>query len=237
MTANATPAVDDLKRRQAVRVTLFLLAVAAGTVGLFHWVRADRVAYRRGEQALARKDFKLASEQLERAWARGFRLPRVRLELARARLEAGEHNAALVLYAAAHAADPADESIIDTLAGLYQGAGEPERGIALFGPPEKLSATALTRLGDLHQQAGRLEDAVAAYKLAVVRAPKDAAIRLRLGIVLGWLGRPGEAASALQATLALQPDLRLAQLYLARMHLWDGHFAEAVAEYRRVLPP
>jgi len=29
MTANATLAVDDLKRRQAVQVTLFLLAVAA----------------------------------------------------------------------------------------------------------------------------------------------------------------------------------------------------------------
>lgn len=237
MTANATLAVDDLKRRQAVQVTLFLLAVAAGTIGLFHWVRADRVAYRRGEQALARKDFKLAAEQLERAWARGFRLPRVRLELARARLQAGERDAALALYAEAHAADPGDESIVDTLAGLYQGAGQPERGIALFGPPEKLSAAALTRLGDLQQQAGRLEEAVTAYKLAVARAPQAAEIHLRLGIVLGWLGRPGEAAAALQSAVRLQPDLRLAQLYLARMRLWNGQFAEAVTEYRRALPP
>jgi len=50
----AASSLQSLKRRQARKVAFFLLAVAAGTTGLFHFLRGDLVAYRRGENALAR---------------------------------------------------------------------------------------------------------------------------------------------------------------------------------------
>jgi predicted Zn-dependent protease len=55
--------------------------------------------------------------------------------------------------------------------------------------------------------------------------------------VLAWTGRRTESLAALRSAVALDPKLRLAQLYLARVLLWDGRFADAITEYRRVLPP
>lgn len=240
MTAAAAPSLQTQKRRQAVQVTFFLLGVTALTIGAFYFLRRDLVAYRRGENAVARDDFKSAAPHLEEAWQRGYRTPQVRLHLAHARLALGDRVGALELYAAALAATPGDESLIDTVAGLYQAEGKPEKGLELFarlGKPETLSAAALARLGDLKQQAGDYPGALAAYRLAAQRAPRDPNVQVRLGLVLSWMGRFDEAAAALRAALAAEPNLRVAQLQLARLQLWQGNFAEAVTEYRRVLPP
>jgi len=239
MTASAGRSLESLKRRQALQVAGFLILVAAGTIGLFHALRGDLVAYRNGQDALRRGDFALAAARLEEAWNRGYQLPRVRLELARALLETGRRDEALIHYEAAWRATPGDLPLLDTVAGLYQGRGEPALAIELYaslGPPEQLAPGALVRLGDLLQQAGRYEEAAGTYGLAARRVPGEAEIHLRLGIVLAWLGRRPEAIAALRQAVTLQPDHRLAQLYLARVLLWDGRFAEAVTEYRRALP-
>lgn len=239
MTAAAGRSLETLKRRQAVQVTLFLLAVAAGTVGVFHLLRRDLVAYRHGQDALLRADFPVAAEQLERAWTGGYQTPRLRLDLARAYLGVGRNDEALVHYEAALARTPGDALLLDTVAGLYQARGQPEKGLAVFarhGATATLGVGALTRLGDLQQQAGQYESAADTYRLAVSRAPDEAELHLRLGIVLSWLGRRRDALVSLRQALTLQPKHRLAQLYLARVLMWDGRFAEAVTEYRRVLP-
>lgn len=237
MTVPATPSLETVKRRQAAQIVAFLVLVALGCVGLYHVVRAERVELRRGEQALARNDAKAAVAHLERAWGGGVRSPKVRLELAQTRFSTGDLAGALSLYTEAFAEDRRNESLLDTLSGLYQTMGQPDKAIALYDAPEKLSVGALTRLGDLQQHAGRLEEAAAAYRLAAEKKPGAAEAHLRLGIVLGWLGRPREAVTALRAALAADPQSRTAELYLARMLFWDGRFADAVVEYRRVLPP
>jgi tetratricopeptide (TPR) repeat protein len=233
------PSLQQLKRRQAVKVTGFLLGVTALTVGVFHVVRREVVEYRRGQDALARGDATAAATHLDAAWHGGYQTPRAQVDLARALLESGRREEALPHYEAALAAAPTDASLIDTLAGLYQANGQPEKGLALFanlGTPENLSPAALTRLGDLQQQAGNYPAALASYRLAAERAPKEAEIQLRLGITLGWVGRYAEAADALRAAVTIDPNLRLAKLYLARVLMWDGRFADAVTEFRRVLP-
>lgn len=230
--------LSALKRRQGVHVALFLLAVAAGTTGLFHFFRSDLVAYRRGQQALARADFAAAADQLGKAWAGGYQTARVRLDLGRALLEVGRRDEALAVYLAALGATPGDEALLDTIAGLYQAMDQPEKALTLYqrvGAPAQLSAAALARMGDLQQQLGRYEEAITTFRLAAQRAPRAPDLLLRIGIVLAWTGRRGEALEALRSAVALDPKGRLAQLYLARVLLWDGRFAEAVDEYRRGL--
>jgi Flp pilus assembly protein TadD len=239
MTAPVGPSLESLKRRQAVEVALFLVAVTVATTGAFHFFRSDLIAFRRGETALERGDFAEAGAQLSLAWTEGYQTPRIRRDLARALLETGQRDAALTHYVSALAASPKDASLIDTVAGLYQGKGQPEKALELYrrlGPPEQLPVTALARLGDIEQQAGHFPAAIAAYQLAAIRSPEDPELQIRLGMVLSWSNRRAEAIAAFQRALQLQPGHRFAQLYLARVLLWDGRFAEAVTEFRRVLP-
>lgn len=239
MTLAGAPTLSTLKRRQTQRIVAFLVTVAVATVAVFHWLRDDVVAFRRGQQALARADFGEAVKQLDRAFTGGYRNPRLRLDLARAHLGAGNHQAALALYEAALVVAPSDRALVDLTAGLYQTTGHPEQGIALFarlGDPAQLTLHELSRLGDMQQQAGHYEAAIATYQLAAERAPREPELHLRLGIVLGWTDRHEEAAAALRTALALNPERRLAHLYLARVLTRANRLAEAVDEYRRVLP-
>lgn len=236
------PAVDlaTQKRRQAVQVVLFLAGVTVATWFAFQFFHAERVAYRRGINALAAGDRAGARPWLEKAWEGGYRTPKLRLLLAEARLEAGVRREALALYEEALAATPNDTSLIDTVAGLWQAEGNPQRGLELYarlGAKETLSAPALARIGDLHQQAGDYAAALNAYRRAAELAPRDPQVLLRLGTVLAWNGQFRESAEALRAALTVQPDLRAAQLQLGRVLLWQGNFNEAVTEFRRVLPP
>lgn len=239
MTAEAAPTLEAQKRRQAVQVALFLTGVTALTIGLFHVLRRDLVAYRRGQDALQRSDFVHAAADLGRAWDGGYQTPRLRLDLARALLGAGRNDEALGHYQAALERTPADSALLDTVAGLYQAKGRPDLALAYFrrlGDPAKLPVGTLTRLGDLQQQTGDYPAAIATYRRAVALAPQEAELHLRLGMVLSWSGQRTEALTCLRQALALQPKHRLAQLYLARVLMWDGRMAEAVTEYRRVLP-
>jgi tetratricopeptide (TPR) repeat protein len=238
--STAASTIESPKRRQAIQVALFLTAVTALTVGLFFALKGEVVAFRRGENALNRGDFAGARPLLETAWAGGHRTPRARLDLARVRLETGDRMAALPLYLEALEAAPRDPILIDTVAGLHQAAGQPEQALAVhqrLGPPEALALPALVRRADILQQTGDLAGAVPVYRVAVTREPREAALRLRLGMLLAWTGQRSAAVAELRAALALDPGLRQARLQLARVLLWDGQFAESVTEFRRVLPP
>jgi tetratricopeptide (TPR) repeat protein len=239
MTENAVSDLDRQKRRQAVQIALFLGVVAVGTGTAFHYIRDDAVSYRRGMTALAEREFSTAAVHLENAWTRGYRRPNLQLDLARALWAAGQPQSALLHYSEAVAGRATIEGeLLDTVIGIYQSQGQPEKGLELFnrlGPPEKLPVESLARLGDLQQQTGRYEEAAATYRLALKRAPKEAELQLRLGVILSWLGRPQEAAEALRIVLSVDPGHRQAQRYLGRVLMWDGRFAEAVGHLREGL--
>ena len=240
MSESAAPNLERQKRRQAVQVAFFLVAVAIATAGLFHLVRPDVVAYRRGKVALADGNFAVAASNLETAWTQGLRKSYLQLDLADALWEAGRHDDAHTHYAEVLAETaPRNYPLLDRVVGLFQARGEPLKALALFtrlGPIEKLPVESLARLGDVQQQAGRYEDAIATYRLAVQRAPNEAEFRLRLGVMLSWTGRPREAAESLRTAVKLDPGRQLAQRYLGRVLIWDGRFAEAVDFLRRSLP-
>lgn len=237
--AAPTVSLRTQKRRQAAKITAFLVVLALATTGAFYLVHREWVDYRAGLNAMARGDKVRGADLLARAIAAGVKLPRARIELGRAYLELGRPRDALGVYETLAREAPGNPAFRDTVTGLYQTLSEPERGIALYRDQMrvgKLDAADLVRLGDLHQQAGQFEDAVRCYRDASERLANPE-VFARLGVVLSWLGRPAEAEAALTRAVQLAPRHRVAQIYLARAAVQNGRFAEAVDHYRVALPP
>lgn len=237
--AAATVSLRTQKRRQAAKITAFLVGLAVATTGAFYFVHREWIDYRAGLNAIARGDQARGADLLARAIAAGVKLPRARVELGRTYLALGRPREALGVYETLAREAPGNSAFRDTVTGLYQTLGEPQRGIALYREQMragKLDAADLARLGDLHQQAGQFEDAVQCYREASSRLANPE-VFARLGVVLSWLGRPAEAEVALTRAVQLAPRHRLAQIYLARAAVQDGRFAEAVDHYRVALPP
>jgi protein O-GlcNAc transferase len=239
MVSTSAPSLEAVKRRQAIQVSLFLFGVGLLTTLAFHLLRPEIIAYRRGHDALRRGQHDVAAQELQRAADGGYHHPALRRDLARALHEQGRTAEALVHYKAALESVPADEALIDTVVGLHQREGNPNDALALLaqlGPPERLSVSLLARLGDVQQQAGRFDDAIKTYQLALARTPREPELLLRLGVVQSWVGRRVEATESLRAAVSMDPSRQFARRYLARVLMWDGRFEEAVAEYRRSLP-
>lgn len=64
-------------------------------------------------------------------------------------------------------------------------------------------------LGMAYFGAGRYEEAIAAYKKALQRAPDDILTHLPLTTAYSWAGRPGEARTQAAEVLRLTPKFSL----------------------------
>jgi tetratricopeptide (TPR) repeat protein len=85
-----------------------------------------------------------------------------------------------------------------------------------------------------HEREGRVPEAIADLRGALVYAPDDAAARNALGLCLIRAGRPREALAQLDEALALNPQLVQAQLNRASALESLGDLVGARAAYERV---
>jgi tetratricopeptide (TPR) repeat protein len=87
-----------------------------------------------------------------------------------------------------------------------------------------------------HPQGGIASDeALAAQRAAILRAPADPGARLALGALLRRRGRPEEAVPVLRAAVALAPGLAPAHHELGRALRGLGRMTEAEAAFRAAL--
>jgi predicted O-linked N-acetylglucosamine transferase (SPINDLY family) len=88
--------------------------------------------------------------------------------------------------------------------------------------------------GHALQGAGRLEEALASYRLAAASNPSDVQALYKVGVVLGELGQTDQAMASYDRLLALQPDH--VEALNNRGYLWwlNRHdYAHAVADLER----
>lgn len=232
------PAIQQAKRRQALGIGLFLVALTLGLSALYHLVRSDAVAYRRGENAFARGDYTAAADYFIQAQAGGIRSGNLDRHLAIALLKTDRQSEALDLLLNVLAAKPRNPELRAIAIGIAQSLDRPEDGLKIYaalGPAEKLPLADLVRLADLNQQAGHLEQAVVCIKLALERAPDSPELHVLQGQYLARLGRYDEAVAELRLALKFSPQSQPAQLALARALAWSQNYPAAIAAYHTYL--
>lgn len=101
------------------------------------------------------------------------------------------------------------------------------------------SVEALSRLGSLYLQGGKLQDAVPLYRRAIELAPQDGNLHFNLGLVLERLEGPEAAIPHYQEAAHLIPEHAEAHYRLAGMLLATGRLADALPHAReaaRLMP-
>ena len=101
--------------------------------------------------------------------------------------------------------------------------------------PDPDDAAQLDDLGTLYLNAGRTEDAIAAYGQAVAARNDFAAAHFHLGAALHRAGRPAEAESCYRRAIALAPGLADVHHNLGVVLQQRANHAEAEAAFRRAL--
>ncbi|MDW8267522.1 MAG: tetratricopeptide repeat protein [Anaerolineae bacterium] len=157
--------------------------------------------------------------------------------------ERGEAEEAQAAYAQAialaedHLArNPHDAATTAMLGLMLLLRGETERAIALLQQAVALRPTADNHyaLGNAYYDAGRYEEALAAYRAALAADPGHFAAAARLGSTYEQLDRPDEAIAAYRRALAIQDDADV-RAYLGMALAKQGETEAAEAEYQASL--
>ncbi len=106
---------------------------------------------------------------------------------------------------------------------------------ALAATPVSAQARAAFQRGEKALEAGRLDEAEAAYQEALRGAPKFAEALTGLGSVLFRQGKHTEAVAKFQAAIAADPSLKLAYFNLGYAARKNGDFAVAARAYEKYL--
>lgn len=106
--------------------------------------------------------------------------------------------------------------------------------LGLAGPPGGSGSDPFQQAISLHR-AGRLEEAVAAYRRASAQAPRNHGILCNLGIALKQSGRINDAIAAYRKALDLAPDFADAHYNLGIVLEMAGRGGEAEQVYRRAI--
>jgi hypothetical protein len=91
------------------------------------------------------------------------------------------------------------------------------------------------KLGTKLNEQGRLSEAMAQYRMALVAKPDNAEAHYRYGVALAALGRQGEAADHFRRAIMLKSDHAEAHYHLGLVLAARGQQAEAILEYRQAL--
>lgn len=101
--------------------------------------------------------------------------------------------------------------------------------------PDAMRAATYQNLGAALREAGRLDEAAAAYRRAVSLEPDYAPAHSGLGSVLRQQGRVDEAVAHLETAVRLGPDFDDARFNLANALRDGGQLAQAIARYEELL--
>ncbi|MBL8670938.1 MAG: tetratricopeptide repeat protein [Alphaproteobacteria bacterium] len=150
----------------------------------------------------------------------------------------GDLGAAESAYATAHRLAPGEARILANWAEVAAARGAIEDAIArweaaLACPAELAHAGAQpwTRLGALRDAAGRHDEAAAAWREAIRRAPDDRGLWHSLAASLRAAGRYAVAEDAFRQIKRRWPDDSWSQVVLAGLALQRGAFAEALRSF------
>ena len=237
------PVVQAAKRRQAAEITGFLVVVTVVVCVAYHFIRRDAVAFRRGENAFARRDYAAAIAYYEKAQALGFRAEGLRWKRAQALIASGRPAEALAVLKEHLAQSPRDSAALAAASGLAQSLGRPLDALALHAAAgderRTRSASELVNLADLHQQAGQLDQAIACVRQALVLVPvsDSADLQVLLANFLSRADRRAEAMAALSEALRVEPGHRAGRLALARVLAWERRYADSITAYRAYIGP
>jgi Tfp pilus assembly protein PilF len=100
------------------------------------------------------------------------------------------------------------------------------------------SPAARLNLGVALARAGRLDEALVAYRHAITLKSDYSVAHYNVGLALGEQGHLDEAVSAFRRAIQLKPDYAQSHLYLfylGRYLTQTGRFDEAVAAYRKAI--
>lgn len=158
--------------------------------------------------------------------------------LAEKYLAARDFETANVLYREMLVNHPADGDLVHRLALSLSRQGRNDDAIALYRRYPQAwgkNAEASFHLAGLHQARQEFEKAVTLYRVGLILAPDNLAVRLQLAATLGWMQHYQESIALYRDILASQPGLRQARFALARVLGWNGMREEAIREYRLAL--
>ena len=91
-------------------------------------------------------------------------------------------------------------------------------------------------LGAALERAGRIEEALPAYRTAALLAPSDPLARTNLANALGKSGRDGDAEAEFRAALQLRPNDAAARAGLGWLAARAKRWADSEREYRAAIP-
>jgi tetratricopeptide (TPR) repeat protein len=135
------------------------------------------------------------------------------------------------------AADPTAAGAAFALAELYRNQGDPNRGADVLAPAAAANPgdIGLHHLwGDILRDAGRFDEAEAAYRHAVGQQPNVGNLT-KLGQELIRMGRPERAEEALLRAVAVDPQFPDTYYYLGQLYEQQQKGAPAVQNYEQYL--
>jgi Flp pilus assembly protein TadD len=101
--------------------------------------------------------------------------------------------------------------------------------------PQPQTAEALCEQGNALMKRNRFEEAIGAYRLALINRPRYFEAQVNIGAALQGVGRLEEARAAYEAALAIRPDFPEALNNLATVLRPQKRTEEAIAACRRAL--
>lgn len=102
-------------------------------------------------------------------------------------------------------------------------------------PPTNAALVRKSLLGKEAMEAGRYDEAIAIYLELVKALPKNAGLRLNLGMAYAMKGEPTQAIPHLERAVALQPSLVPAWLFIGSSYLEVDQPAKAIPALEKVL--
>lgn len=155
-----------------------------------------------------------------------------------AAFEAGDHDAALVLYDRVLADSPEDVTALVRSGMLLSWRKRYDEAVARYDRALAIDPShprASLERAKVLSWAGRTDEAAEAFRALLARAPDNREARLGLARSLSWGGRQAEAREEYRKVLAASAADAEALLGVAQTHAWSGDDAKARPAYEAAL--